>query len=80
MAGLKEFYCGSNEPCHASLFKWLEYTFKPHASFCGITGFLDCTNILEALWLWPPGEQLAALYVYDRQRSLLLRKDLSEIR
>ncbi len=28
MAGLKEFYCGSNEPSHASQFKWLEYTFK----------------------------------------------------
>ncbi len=28
MAGLKEFYCGSNEPSHASHFKWLEYTFK----------------------------------------------------
>jgi hypothetical protein len=28
MAGLKEFYCGSNEPSHPSQFKWLEYTFK----------------------------------------------------
>jgi hypothetical protein len=28
MAGLPEFYCGSNEPSHASQFKWLEYTFK----------------------------------------------------
>jgi hypothetical protein len=28
MAGLKEIYCGSNEPSHASQFKWLEYTFK----------------------------------------------------
>ncbi len=28
MAGLKEFYCGSNKPSHASQFKWLEYTFK----------------------------------------------------
>jgi hypothetical protein len=28
MADLKEFYCGSNEPSHASQFKWLEYTFK----------------------------------------------------
>jgi hypothetical protein len=28
MAGLTEFYCGSNEPSHASQFKWLEYTFK----------------------------------------------------
>jgi hypothetical protein len=26
--GLTEFYCGSNEPSHASQFKWLEYTFK----------------------------------------------------
>jgi hypothetical protein len=31
MAGLKEFYCGSNEPSHASQFKWLEYTFKYHS-------------------------------------------------
>jgi hypothetical protein len=28
MAGLTEFYCGWNEPSHASQFKWLEYTFK----------------------------------------------------
>ncbi len=28
MAGLTEFYCGSNEPSHASQFKWLEYTFN----------------------------------------------------
>jgi len=28
MAGLIEFYCGWNEPSHASQFKWLEYTFK----------------------------------------------------
>jgi hypothetical protein len=28
MAGLTEFYCGWNEPSHASPFKWLEYTFK----------------------------------------------------
>jgi hypothetical protein len=28
MAGLTEFYCGLNEPSHASQFKWLEYTFK----------------------------------------------------
>jgi hypothetical protein len=28
MAGLTEFYCGWNEPSHASEFKWLEYTFK----------------------------------------------------
>jgi hypothetical protein len=28
MAGLSEFYCGWNEPSHASQFKWLEYTFK----------------------------------------------------
>jgi len=28
MAGLTEIYCGWNEPCHASQFKWLEYTFK----------------------------------------------------
>jgi hypothetical protein len=28
MAGLTEFYCRSNEPNHASQFKWLEYTFK----------------------------------------------------
>jgi hypothetical protein len=28
MAGLTEFYCGGNEPSHASQFKWLEYTFK----------------------------------------------------
>ncbi len=28
MAGLSEFYCGRNEPSHASQFKWLEYTFK----------------------------------------------------
>ena len=28
MAGLTEFYYGSNEPSHASQFKWLEYTFK----------------------------------------------------
>jgi hypothetical protein len=28
MAGLLEFYCGWNEPSHASQFKWLEYTFK----------------------------------------------------
>jgi hypothetical protein len=42
--------------------------------------FFDYTNILEALWLWPSGEQLAALYVYDLQLSLLLRKDLFEIR
>jgi hypothetical protein len=30
MAGLTEFYCGWNEPSHASQFKWLEYTFKPN--------------------------------------------------
>jgi hypothetical protein len=28
MAGLTEFYCGWNEPSHASQFKWLEYTFN----------------------------------------------------
>jgi hypothetical protein len=28
MAGLTEFYCGWNEPSHASQFKWLENTFK----------------------------------------------------
>ncbi len=28
MAGVTEFYCGWNEPSHASQFKWLEYTFK----------------------------------------------------
>jgi hypothetical protein len=28
MAGLTEFYCGWNEPSHASQFKWLEYTCK----------------------------------------------------
>jgi hypothetical protein len=28
MAGLTKFYCGWNEPSHASQFKWLEYTFK----------------------------------------------------
>jgi hypothetical protein len=28
MAGLTEFFCGWNEPSHASQFKWLEYTFK----------------------------------------------------
>jgi hypothetical protein len=28
MAGLTEFYCGWNEPSHASRVKWLEYTFK----------------------------------------------------
>jgi hypothetical protein len=30
MAGLTEFYCGWNEPSHASQFKWLEYTFNRH--------------------------------------------------
>jgi hypothetical protein len=28
MAGLKEFYCPSNETSLGSQFKWLEYTFK----------------------------------------------------
>jgi hypothetical protein len=28
MAGLKEFYCRSNETSLGSQFKWLEYTFK----------------------------------------------------
>jgi len=28
MAGLKEFYCQSNETSLGSQFKWLEYTFK----------------------------------------------------
>jgi hypothetical protein len=28
MAGLTDFYCGWNEPSHASQFKWLEYTFN----------------------------------------------------
>jgi hypothetical protein len=28
IAGLPEFYCGSNAPSHASQFKWLEYTFN----------------------------------------------------
>jgi hypothetical protein len=33
IAGLPEFYCGSNEPSHASQFKWLEYTFKGTVRF-----------------------------------------------
>jgi len=32
MAGLTEFYCGSNETSHGSQFKWLEYTFKKRKS------------------------------------------------
>jgi hypothetical protein len=28
MAGLKEFYCRSNETTLGSQFKWLEYTFN----------------------------------------------------
>jgi hypothetical protein len=28
MAGLKEFYCRSNETSLGSQFKWLEYTFN----------------------------------------------------
>ncbi len=28
MAGLREFYCGSNEPSHASQFKCFEGTFS----------------------------------------------------
>jgi hypothetical protein len=31
IAGLPEFYCGSNEPSHAFQFKWLENTFNPFA-------------------------------------------------
>jgi hypothetical protein len=38
MAGLKEFYCRSNETSLGSQFKWLEYTFnngvfKPDTNF-----------------------------------------------
>jgi hypothetical protein len=35
IAGLPEFYCGLNEPSHATQFKWLEYTFSiaTNASF-----------------------------------------------
>jgi hypothetical protein len=34
MAGLKEFYCRSNETSLGSQFKWLEYTFKCVLSEC----------------------------------------------
>jgi hypothetical protein len=34
MAGPTEFYCGWNEPSHASQFKWLEYTFKETCVKC----------------------------------------------
>jgi hypothetical protein len=57
MAGLTEFYCGSNEPSHASQFKWLEYTFKGRAgclSFYFVTkGNVSCTRmkIMDTLYL-----------------------------
>ncbi len=41
MAGLTEFYCGWNEPSHASQFKWLEYTFKGGLSLYFIQFFLQ---------------------------------------
>ncbi len=39
MAGLTEFYCGWNEPSHASQFKWLEYTFNELDALLGAEGF-----------------------------------------
>jgi hypothetical protein len=54
MAGLKEFYCGWNEPSHASQFKWLEYTFNPgfFASYwsLGFGTFLQYRPLLPIGW------------------------------
>jgi hypothetical protein len=33
MAGLTEFYCGSNETSHGSQFKWLDNTFNQERFF-----------------------------------------------
>ncbi len=44
MAGLTEFYCGWNEPSHASQFKWLEYTFN---------GFLIAPLTKACKWIKP---------------------------
>jgi hypothetical protein len=40
MAGLKEFYCRSNETSLGSQFKWLEYTFNIIIPFYKIGKFL----------------------------------------
>ena len=64
MAGLTEFYCGSNEPIHASQFKWLEYTFKwlfsrmldSHCGFPARTCQSPGTSRLGSRW--PPWSSL----------------------
>jgi hypothetical protein len=45
MAGLKEFYCGSNEPSHAFQFKWLEYTFNIREALLTISSADEVTKI-----------------------------------
>ncbi len=59
MAGLTEFYCGWNEPSHASQFKWLEYTFN-----VGETDSL-CLFILHVDQNKQRKKGRAMFYVYD---------------
>jgi hypothetical protein len=59
MAGLKEFYCRSNETSLGSQFKWLEYTFKTLAvlpavlpvSFCHAACLSACHPVRPTIGL-----------------------------
>jgi hypothetical protein len=53
MAGLTEFYCGWNEPSHASLFKWLEYTFK-RQWFDNTISIVECCSFFLFSGVWNP--------------------------
>jgi hypothetical protein len=47
MAGLTEFYCGWNEPSHASQFKWLEYTFNSPDRVTIVTVYFNFESMLR---------------------------------
>jgi hypothetical protein len=54
MAGLIEFYCGSNETSLGSLFKWLEYTFKVDCAMKNMGGGSNFILMLGLLQLILP--------------------------
>ncbi len=71
MAGLWEFYCGWNEPSHASQFKWLEYTFNICA-FIIVRIIFVVTNPLLCYRIW---HNSSFAFIHHDKRSLTSRSD-----
>jgi len=71
MAGLTEFYCGWNEPSHASQFKWLEYTFNYliQEEWSGLSKYA-LSMIRQILLCLPQQAREIALETKDKEGAL----------